>query len=76
MPYNAKVAKPAYYKQPVTTIQQLAKNIARLTHDQRMCYSLKTQYIENMFNSYLAHAHTDEYLLQCISENSVGIVNV
>lgn len=76
MPYNAAVAKPAYYKQPVTTIQQLANNIARLQHDQRMCGSLKAQYIENMFNSYLAHAHTDKYLLQCINENSVGIVNV
>ena len=84
--YNAVVAaanaamqknkKPPYYKQQVTKIQQLAKNIARLQHDQRMCSSLKIQYIENMFNSYLQHAHTDKYLLQCINENSVGIVNV
>ena len=76
MPYNAAVAKPAYYKQQVTTIQQLAKNIARMQHDQRMSAQAKTQYIENMFNSYLQHAHTDKYLLQCINENSVGIVNV
>ena len=76
MPYNAQNAKPAYYKQQVTTIQQLVNNIARLQHDQRMCSSLKAQYVENMFNSYLQHAHTDKYLLQCISENSVGIVNI
>ena len=76
MPYNAAVAKPPYYKQPVTTIKQLAKNIARLQHDQRIGSCTKTQYIENMFNSYLAHAHTDKYLLQCINENSAGIVNV
>ena len=68
--------KPPYYKQQQTTIKQLANSVARLQHDQRMCSSLKTQYIENMFNSYLAHAHTDKYLLQCINENSVGIVNV
>ena len=76
MAYNAQNAKPAYYKQPVTTIKQLANNIARLQKDIRMGSSLKTQYIEDMFNSYLQHAHTDKYLLQCISENSVGIVNV
>ena len=68
--------RPPYYKCPQTTIKQLAKSIARLQHDQRISNCTKTQYIENMFNSYLQHAHTDEYLLQCISENSVGIVNV
>ena len=84
--YNAVVAaanaamqknkRPPYYKCPQTTIMQLAKSIARLQHDQRISSCTKTQYIENMFNSYLQHAHTDKYLLQCINENSTGIVNV
>jgi hypothetical protein len=84
--YNAVVAaanaamqknkKPPYYKQQQTTIMQLAKSIARLQYDMRISSNTKTQYIENMFNSYLQHAHTDKYLLQCINENSTGVVNV
>ena len=84
--YNAVVAavnkakqaakRPPYYNCPQTTIKQLAKNIARLQHDMRISAQTKNVYVENMFNSYLQHAHTDKYLLQCISENSVGIVNV
>jgi hypothetical protein len=53
MPYNSKVAKPVYYKQSVTNIQQLFDNIIRLQYDTRMDGSTKAQYIENMFNSYL-----------------------
>ena len=53
MPYNSKTAKPVYYKQNVTNIQQLFDNIIRLQYDSRMDGSTKAQYIENMFNSYL-----------------------
>jgi len=53
MPYNSKVARPVYYKQPVANIQQLFDNIVRLQYDTRMDGSTKAQYIENMFNSYL-----------------------
>ena len=53
MPYNSKVAKPVYYKQPVTNIQQLFDNIIRLQYDSRMDGRTRAQYIENMFNSYL-----------------------
>lgn len=52
MPYNSTNAKPAYYKQPVTTFPQLQKNIVRLQYDTRMGASTKAQVIENMFNSY------------------------
>ena len=53
MPYNSTVAKPPYYKQPVTNIQQLFDNIVRLQYDSRMDGHTKAQYIERMFNSYL-----------------------
>ena len=56
MPYNAKVAKPVYYKQPVTTFVQLFNNIIRLQYDSRISGSTAAQYIENMFNSYLQHS--------------------
>ena len=52
MPYNSKVAKPVYYKQPVNTFAQLQKNILRLQHDTRMCGTTKAQYIVLMFESY------------------------
>jgi len=52
MAYNAKVAKPAYYKQPVKTFPQLQKNIIRLLYDTRMYESKKAQYITLMFESY------------------------
>lgn len=52
MPYNSKVAKPVYYKQPVNTFAQLQKNILRLQHDTRMCGTTKAQYIILMFESY------------------------
>ena len=52
MPYNSKTAKPAYYKQPVTTFPQLQKNIIRLLYDTRMYESKKAQYITLMFESY------------------------
>ena len=53
MAYNSRVARPVYYKQPVTNIQQLIDRIIRLQHDSRMDGHTKAQYIENMFNSYL-----------------------
>ena len=53
MPYKSKVAKPVYYKQTVTNIQQLFDNIVRLQYDSRMDGHTKAQYIERMFNSYL-----------------------
>ena len=56
MPYNAKVAKPVYYKQPVTNFTQLFNNVIRLQYDSRISGSTAAQYIENMFNSYLQHS--------------------
>ena len=53
MPYNSNNAKPPYYKQTVTNIQQLFDNIVRLQYDSRMDGHTRAQYIENMFNSYL-----------------------
>ena len=52
MPYNSKVAKPVYYKQNVTNIQQLFDNIVRLQYDTRMDGSTKEKYITLMFESY------------------------
>ena len=60
MPYNAAVAKPVYYKQPVTNFTQLFNNIIRLQYDSRINDSTAAQYIENMFNSYLQHAQTQQ----------------
>ena len=60
MPYNSKVAKPVYYKQPVANIQQLFDRIVRLQYDTRMDGSTKEKYIRLMFESYVdntpAHA--------------------
>ena len=56
MPYNSKVAKPVYYKQPVTNFTQLFNNVIRLQYDSRISGSTAAQYIENMFNSYLQHS--------------------
>jgi len=52
MPYNSKVAKPAYYKQPVNTFAQLQKNILRLQYDTRMGSCTKAKVIALMFESY------------------------
>ena len=60
MPYNAAVAKPAYYKQNVTSFTQLFNNIIRLQYDSRISGSTAAQYIENMFNSYLQHSQTQQ----------------
>ena len=60
MPYNSKNAKPVYYKQNVTTFVQLFNNIIRLQYDSRISGSTAAQYIENMFNSYLQHAQTQQ----------------
>ena len=60
MPYNAAVAKKCYYKQPVTNFTQLFNNIIRLQYDSRISGSTAAQYIENMFNSYLQHAQTQQ----------------
>ena len=57
MPYNAKVAKPAYYKQPVKTFAQLQKNIIRLQMDMRMGSCTKQKVIASMFNSYKTHCN-------------------
>ena len=58
MPYNSTVAKPPYYKQPVTNIQQLFDNIIRLQYDTRMDGSTKEKYITLMFESYRDHTPT------------------
>ena len=63
MPYNSKVARPVYYKQPVTNIQQLFDNIIRLQYDTRMDGRTKAQYIENMFNSYLQVARMHVHVI-------------
>lgn len=63
MPYNATVAKPAYYKQNVTNFTQLFNNIIRLQYDSRMSAQAKAQNIENMFNSYLQHAQAHKHVL-------------
>jgi hypothetical protein len=60
MPYNAAVAKKCYYKQPVTNFTQLFNNVIRLQYDSRISGSTAAQYIENMFNSYLQHAQTQQ----------------
>ena len=60
MPYNAKVAKPVYYKQNITNFTQLFNNIIRLQYDSRISGSTAAQYIENMFNSYLQHSQTQQ----------------
>ena len=57
MAYNAQNAKPAYYKQPVTTFAQLQKNCMRISMDVRMGNCTKKQNIEKMFNSYKAHCN-------------------
>ena len=51
MAYNAQNAKPAYYKQQVTTFAQLQKNCMRLVADSRQGNCTKAQNIEKMFNS-------------------------
>ena len=60
MPYNSTVAKPVYYKQPVTNFTQLFNNIIRLQYDTRISSSTAAQYIENMFNSYLQHSQAQQ----------------
>ena len=52
MPYNAQNAKPAYYKQPVTTFAQLQKNCMRIVADNRQGNCTKAQNIALMFESY------------------------
>ena len=59
MPYNSKVAKPVYYKQPVTTIAQLQQNIIRMQYDTRMDGSTKEKYVRLMFESYVDNAHRE-----------------
>ena len=78
--YNAVVAavnkakqaakRPPYYKCPQTTLKQLAESVMRLQHDMRISAQTKNVYVENMFNSYLQHAHTDAQLLANIKSNS------
>lgn len=57
MAYNAQNAKPAYYKQQVTTFAQLQKNCMRLVADSRQGYCTKAQNIAKMFDSYKANCN-------------------
>lgn len=65
-----KAKRPPYYKCAQTTLQQLAESVMRLQHDMRISAQTKNVYVENMFNSYLQHAHTDAQLLANINSNS------
>ena len=65
-----KAKRPPYYKCAQTTLQQLAESVMRLQHDSRISAQTKNVYVENMFNSYLQHAHTDAQLLANINSNS------
>lgn len=62
--------RPPYYKQQQKTLKQLAESVMRLQHDLRISAQTKNVYVENMFNSYLQHAHTDAQLLENINSNS------
>jgi len=54
MPYNAAVAKKAYYKLPATTIQQLEKNLVRAAANSNLhTYALQAV-IKNQFKMFLA----------------------
>ena len=52
MPYNASVAKKAYYKLPATTLTQLEKNLVRLVANQNMSHYAKQAVIKNQFKMY------------------------
>ena len=54
--YNAKAAKPPYYKQTQTTLVQLMQNCMRISMDVRMGNVTKKQNIFNMFKSYMENA--------------------
>ena len=54
--YNAKVAKPPYYKQTQTTLVQLMQNCMRISMDVRMGNVTKKQNVFNMFKSYMENA--------------------
>jgi hypothetical protein len=54
--YNAKLAKPPYYKQTQTTLLQLMQNCMRISMDVRMGNVTKKQNIFNMFKSYMENA--------------------
>ena len=45
-------AKPAYYKQPIQSLEQLKKNCIRISTDIRMGMSTKAEHIERMFSEY------------------------
>ena len=45
-------ANPAYYKQPIMSLEQLKKSCVRLSTDTRMGSSTKAQHIERMFSEY------------------------
>jgi len=52
MPYNAKVAKKAYYKLPASTLAQLEKNLVRAAANQNLhTYALQAV-IKNQFKMY------------------------
>ena len=59
MPYNSTVARPPYYKQPITTLPQLQRNIIRMQYDTRMDGSTKEKYVRLMFESYVDNAHRE-----------------
>jgi len=71
MPYNSKTAKPAYYKQPVTTLPQLQKNIIRLQYDTRMDGSTKEKYVRLMFESYVDNTHKE--IIEFVAPNKTKL---
>ena len=52
MPYNAAVAKKAYYKLPVTTLAQLEKNMLRSSQNQNLGGSTLQAVIKYQFATY------------------------
>tara|TARA_B100000900_G_scaffold412190_1_gene433463 strand:+ start:759 stop:992 length:234 start_codon:yes stop_codon:yes gene_type:complete len=50
--YMQKFKKPPYYKQNITSLQQLQQSVLRITTDIRMGDSTKQQNIAKMFESY------------------------
>mgnify|MGYP001181290921 FL=1 len=60
MPYNAAVARPAYYKLPATTLAQLEKNLCRLVANYNMATSTKQQHISNQFAMYKKHCQAQK----------------
>lgn len=45
-------ANPAYYKQPIMSLEQLKKSCVRISTDTRMGPSVKAEHIDRMFSEY------------------------